>query len=107
MYSCTLHYNRLCNVKTVHKMKTLLSDEVVENGSAFVYSAYIDDRPAKDFTPDPHGKVAVVRIFAYFLRTIDVHRKWKCVFWYGEQDQPIAVNISNVTDLNVQELTLS
>lgn len=81
-------------------------EQVVENGSAFAYSAYIDDRPARDFISDPNSEAAVVRIFAYFLRTIDVRRNWKCSFWYGDQAEPIVANISRVTDLNSAELSL-
>lgn len=72
--------------------------QVVERGSAFVYSAYIDDRPARDLTSKTIG--VVFRIFVYFVRTIDVQQKWRCLLWSEDKEMPVIAPISRVTDLN-------
>jgi len=75
------------------------SVQMVERGSAFVYSAYIDDRPARDFTSK--AGIAAIRIFVYFLRKIDVRHKWKCLLWSEtDRETPVIMPIAAVTDLN-------
>lgn len=76
--------------------------QVIGNESAFVYSAYIDDRRARDAKLSRHRPV--VRIFAYFLNKVNPIKMWKCIFWYNtDQATQIGVDIpiNGVTNLDL------
>ena len=55
--------------------------QVIENQTAYAYSAYVDDRStARDVIADK--VVPVVRVFAYFVRGTRPTVDWRCVLWY-------------------------
>lgn len=71
----------------------------MDDNRSFVYSAYIDDRPA----PDVNLKeLPVVRILAAIPRG-DVRngrKLFRCIFWFENKDWSVETHVIRITDMN-------
>jgi len=84
--------------RTTHKrdMDVL---QIVDNDTdlSYVYSAYMDDRKARDIEP---AWLPVVRVFAWFSRQENVTGQWRCVFWNEHFNESLESVVLAFTDLN-------
>ena len=73
-------------------------------GSAFVYSAYVDDRSMPRDVNETI--VPVVRVFVYFDRGTNTVKDWRCVLWYGRGASTsgrrlgVITRVHTATDIN-------
>ena len=92
----------LC-VNTNCEMFTLSSTVLQAAGSrpsAYVYSAYVDDRRAPDVSQLFVDSRPVLRVFAWMPRHRPATCSWHCLFWHRERDFPLERPVIAWTDLN-------
>jgi len=79
----------LCYVQPVDKEANL----------SYIYSAYVDSRPAPDVKS---AWLPVLRVFTWFPRHgVTVTQQWRCVLWDETLRQPVdSVAVAAWTDLN-------
>jgi len=68
--------------------------------SSYVYSAYIDDRPAADVSHLLVDGRPLLRVFSLMPRQIPATCHWRCLFWHGEHDFPLERPVMAWIDLH-------
>jgi len=68
--------------------------------SSYVYSAYIDDRPAADVSHLIEDSRPLLRVFSWIPRQMPATCHWRCLFWHREHNFPLERPVITWTDLD-------
>ena len=68
--------------------------------TSYVYSAYIDDRRARDVSELFPDSRPLLRVFAWMPRHLPATCNWRCLFWHRNQDFPLERPVISWTDLD-------
>ena len=68
--------------------------------SSYVYSAYIDDRPAADVSHLIEDSRPLLRVFSWIPRQMPATCHWRCLVWHREHDFPLERPVIAWTDLD-------